>query len=31
MENENVNNFEEYRTILQIPAIKEEAFEEDEK
>ena len=28
VENENVNNFEKYRTILQIPAYREE-FEED--
>ena len=31
IENENVNNFERYRTILQIPAFKEEAqdYEDD--
>jgi hypothetical protein len=31
MENENVNNFEQYRNILQIPAIKEDnqAFQDN--
>ena len=31
MENENVNNFEQYRNVLQIPAIKEdyEALRDD--
>lgn len=30
VENENVNNFERYRNVLMIPAIKED-YEEDEK